>query len=162
MSIEIERKFLLAATPDWDHPLLRSAAVINFEQIYLKADDAEQKRIRRGRRDGMDSYHYAHLVPISKATREVFEREIDAHEYQRLRLLRDPSRKIIAKDRYCFTWQDQYFELDHIHEPATRKCDLLEIQINRLDEQVQIPDFLSCEREVTGEFKYSNATIALG
>jgi CYTH domain-containing protein len=162
MSIEIERKFLLTATPDWHHPLLRSATIINFEQIYLRADETEQKRIRRGRRKGIFTYHYAHLVPIRRAMREVMEKEIDLEEYTRLRLLRDPSRQVIVKDRRCFTWQDQFFELDDIQEPATRACHLLEIQIERPDQPVKLPDFLKFDREVTSDAAYSNATIALG
>ncbi|GAA4612255.1 hypothetical protein GCM10023195_52390 [Actinoallomurus liliacearum] len=162
MPIEIERKFLLAAAPDWNHPLLRSATVIGFEQIYLKADGAEEERIRRSRRDGVDSYHYAHLRPLSKGTREVIEKEIDAREYERLRLQRDPARQIIVKDRHCFTWQGRSFELDDIQQPVTRRCLLLEVELDRLAEEVPLPDFLRYEREVTGETPYSNATIALG
>ncbi|MBX6769382.1 MAG: hypothetical protein IRY90_19890 [Actinomadura rubrobrunea] len=162
MPVEIERKFLLAAAPDWSHPVLREAQVIEYEQIYLKVDGNEQIRIRRGIQNGEASYRLARLHRLSDGVREVEEHELDQTEYERLSATRDSRRQVITKIRRCFYWKDQFFELDDIQRPVTRACQLLELQVETLDQSILLPDFLTIDREVTHEPAYSNAMIALG
>lgn len=162
MPIEIERKFLLGAVPDWSHPALRRADVVEYEQIYLKVDGPEQVRIRRGVRGDIAAYHLARLHRLSDGMREVEERELDGEEYEALRRERDPSREIIVKRRHCFHWKGQFFELDDIRRPASRACLLLELQVESLEQSFDLPDFLVIDREVTTDASFSNAMIALG
>lgn len=162
MPVEIERKFLLGAVPDCSHPILRDADVIEYEQIYLKVEDGDQLRIRRGVRSGRSEYRLARLHRLSDGVRQVEERELVAQEYEELRLTRDMRRKIITKSRRCFHWNGQFFELDDIHRPASRACNLLELQVESLEQSFTLPDFLVIDREVTAEPAFSNAVIALG
>ncbi|MFB4306390.1 hypothetical protein [Actinomadura sp. GTD37] len=162
MPVEIERKFLLGKAPDWSHPALRDADVIDYEQVYLKVEGPEQVRIRRGSRAGRTAYHLARLHRLADGVREVEERELGRDEYETLRRDRDTRREIIAKVRYCFDWQGQFFELDDIHRPATRACHLLELQVESLEQSFTLPDFLVIDREVTTDRAFSNAMIALG
>ncbi|MGI5207209.1 hypothetical protein ACQEU6_37235 [Spirillospora sp. CA-108201] len=162
MPVEIERKFLLGAAPDWSHPAFRDADVIEYEQVYLKVDGADQVRIRRGVRDGRAAYRLARLHRLSDGVREVEERELGRAEYDRLRAGRDPGREIVAKVRRCFAWRGQLFELDDISRPVSRACHLLELQVESLEQRFTLPDFLVIDREVTTEPAFSNAMIALG
>ncbi|QKG25460.1 hypothetical protein [Actinomadura verrucosospora] len=162
MPIEIERKFLLGETPDWSHPVLAGADVIEYEQVYLRVAGGEQVRIRRGVRDGRADHRLARLRRLSDGVREVEESELDAAEYARLRADRDPRREIVAKVRRCFRWDGLLFELDDIRRPAARACHLLELQVASLEEPYTLPGFLVIDREVTTEPAFSNAAIALG
>jgi len=160
--LEIERKFLLAAAPDWSHPVLRDARVIHYEQVYLRVTATEEVRIRRGTDEEGTRYHLARLYRLQDGMRTVEEEEISADEYARLRERRDPARQIIVKDRRCFRWGGLLFELDAIHRPVSRACHLLEVEIDDLDQHVEFPDFLQIDREVTAEPEFANAGIALG
>lgn len=162
MPLEIERKFLLAAAPDWSHPVLRNARVIRYEQIYLRVTATEEIRIRCGTDGEGARHHLARLYRLRDGMRKVEEEEISADEYARLRERRDPSRQIIVKDRRCFRWRGRLFELDEIHRPSSRACHLLEVEIDDLDQHVEFPDFLQIDREVTAEPAFANASIALG
>jgi CYTH domain-containing protein len=162
MPLEIERKFLLAAPPDWSHPILRGARLIEYEQIYLEIEGEAQTRIRRGTTETEVSYRLARLMRLSAGVREVEERELDRSEYERLRARRDPGRQVVVKHRRCFHWREQFFELDDILRPASRVCQILELQVDSLDRGFVLPDFLAIDREVTREPAYSNAAIALG
>jgi CYTH domain-containing protein len=162
LPLEIERKFLLSAAPDWSHPVLRGARLIQYEQVYLRVAGDAQTRIRRGTDDEGTRYHLARLHRLRDGVREVEEEEISAAEYARLRQDRDPRRQVVVKDRRCFHWRAQFFELDEIHRPVSRACHLLEIQVDELGRRVELPDFLPIDREVTGEPAFGNAGIALG
>ncbi|TDC68307.1 hypothetical protein E1200_12090 [Actinomadura sp. GC306] len=162
MPVEIERKFLLGAEPDWSHPALRGADVIEYEQIYLKVDGPDQLRIRRGVSRSCTAYRLARLHRLSDGVREVEEKELGGEEYETLRRDRDPSREIISKMRHCFDWRGQFFELDTIRRPASRACFLLELQVESMEQSISLPDFLVIDREVTTDVSFSNAMIALG
>lgn len=162
MVTEIERKFLLVGPPNWAHPVLTTGQRIAFEQVYLRVSEGYEERIRRGARDGVVTYHHTILTRIGPGVRDIVEREVDSIEYSRLRSSRDPLRQVVVKDRLGFHWREQFFELDNIHQPAARACQLLEIQLHTLEQEVILPRFLDVDREVTHEPEYSNAQIALG
>jgi CYTH domain-containing protein len=160
--IEIERKFLLAASESLRHPILDAAERVSLEQIYLGVSAHAEERIRR--RSGNDTIRYAHTIlrPLRAGVREIEEVEITADQYEKLRERQDPDRRPVTKDRWFFTWREQLFELDDIRQPASRACRILEIQLDDERDEVILPDFLRIDREVTGVAQYSNADIARG
>lgn len=162
MAVEIERKFLLGAEPDWPPAQRGSMRRIEFEQAYLRVTEAEEKRIRRRVSAGRVSYEYARLTPARNGVRTVDEVEIESSEYDRLMAGRDGSRHVIRKTRTEFRWAGRVYEVDHITDPGSRACWLLEVQVARPDDVVAIPRFLPVVREVTAEPAYRNALIALG
>ncbi|QFZ17072.1 CYTH domain-containing protein [Saccharothrix syringae] len=162
MAVEIERKFLLGGEPDWSAVRPGSIRRIEFEQVYLRVTEAGEKRIRRRVCDGRVSYEYARLTTARDGVREVEEVEIDGARYDRLMDDRDDSRHVIRKTRTTFPWDDRLYEVDHITDPGSRACWLLEVQVTRPDDAVAIPRFLPVVREVTSEPAYRNAQIALG
>ncbi|CCH28496.1 hypothetical protein ABZ816_29360 [Actinosynnema sp. NPDC047251] len=162
MSVEIERKFLLGAEPDWSALAGSAVGRIEFEQVYLRVTEVEEKRIRRRTGNGLTSYEYAHLRTLRPGVRMVDEVGVDRAEYERLRADRDDSRQVVRKIRRTFHWTGRLYEVDHILEPARRTCWLLEVQVDREDDAVLLPEFLPVLREVTGEPLFRNAHIALG
>jgi CYTH domain-containing protein len=162
VSVEIERKFLLGAEPDWTAVSARPIRRIEFEQVYLRVTEVEEKRIRRRVSEGRVTYEYARLTPARNGVRTVEEVEIDRAEYDRLMAERDDARHVIRKTRTTFPWSDRLYEVDHITDPGSRACWLLEVQVAREDDLVTIPQFLPVVREVTAEPAYRNAHIALG
>ncbi|WP_433269265.1 hypothetical protein ACQPZF_06465 [Actinosynnema sp. CS-041913] len=162
MSVEIERKFLLGAEPDWSAFAGQTIGRIEFEQVYLRVTEVEEKRIRKRTANGVTSYEYAHLRPLRPGVRAVDEVAIDGAEYDRLLAGRDGTRQVIRKTRRTFPWDAWQYEVDHIREPAGRACWLLEVQVSREDDVVALPEFLAVLREVTDEPLFRNAHIALG
>jgi CYTH domain-containing protein len=65
----------------------------------------------------------------------------------------------IRKDRHCFVWEHQYFELDVLKKPI-RPHALLEIELTRETQKVYLPPFLKILREVSDDPLWSNSTLA--
>lgn len=157
--IECERKFkLLEFDPD---KLPQSAVEVSIIQTYLMSTKPNVvERVRaRGNRDHM---YYFHTIkePIRPGEVVEYDRMISRDEYETLLVRRDVDRRPIVKTRHCFTFQDQYCEVD---EFAGRLGGLtvLEIELHDLNQPVVVPDFLGPYEEVTDDPEYSNAALAL-
>lgn len=162
MCIEIERKFLLSHTPDWSAVHFRTAEVLEIEQIYLKVEHDIEERIRKISQNGRKTYYMTRLEPRRPGIRNIYESEITATEFDRLRKLGDPRRNAVCKRRRVFRLGRHVFELDEIYEPTSRACCILEVQLSAEGEPVTLPHFLAVDREVTAEAPYANSAIALG
>jgi CYTH domain-containing protein len=160
--VEIERKFLLSHAPDWSVEYLRTADLLEIEQVYLKVGNGTEERIRRTSKSGCETYHLTRLASYRPGVRDVHESEITAREFHLLRQLGDPLRKTVRKRRRVFQVGRHVFELDEIYEPASRACCILEVQLSMEDEPVDLPESIPMDREVTAEASYANSNIALG
>lgn len=155
--LEIERKYLIR-DKDMNHEVLKRAPIIDIEQMYLIAPSGEELRIRKRSQGGSSLYFRTWKKRISGTTRHEIEHLITPSEYYHLQEFRDPSLAIIQKKRYCFTYENQYFELDLLDRPT--KLSLLEVELTEEHDTVILPQFLEIVREVTGEPEYSNYEIA--
>lgn len=162
VAVEIERKFLVDGPVNGRLPTLHDELRIDFEQIYLHVSDAAEERVRRRTVGESVSYQHAYLNRIRPGVREVIESDIGDREYEQLRGRRDPRRQVIRKERTCFVWCGRLFELDNIVEPVSRACLILEVQISDERDEIELPDFLEINREVTMERQFANSSIALG
>lgn len=74
----------------------------------------------------------------------------------------DPQRKIIRKTRYCFLWENQYFELDEHKEyiPGMDYKHVLEIELTGIEQKVKMPPFIEIAQEATGDKRFSNYNLA--
>lgn len=161
--VEIERKYLLRRAPDFTLPEFSTAQRIEIEQSYLRSSDpSESVRIRRRSQHGHATYYLTRKTSLGAGIRQETEQRISASEYLALMAQRDPARQPVRKDRWCFLWRGQYLELDIIHEPASRACVLLEIELTEQNDRVEIPPFLEVERDVTEEPAYANQELARG
>ena len=87
---------------------------------------------------------------------------IDIGEYHRLKDTRpDKSRDTIVKERCCFLWKNQYFELDTFSAPERhRGGQILEIELTEENDKIVIPRWIGKVTEVTGNKNYGNYTLA--
>jgi len=156
--LEIERKFLLDSCfsiKDIPVPYQK----ISIEQCYLMTGKAREARIRKRGQRGSFVYYLTHKEPMDKpGIRIETEERITVEEYDALRRLRDRQKRIIRKNRFCFIWQNQYFELDVFKNLLDRA--LLEVEATEENQEVSLPPFLPIIKEVTGDINFSNYQIA--
>lgn len=153
--IETERKYLIKK-PDLEKLQSLGSVKLNILQTYLCSDIPSIERRIRQRGDGTSfSYYYTEKKAISELSRLEKERRISEKEY--IALLLEGERSI-RKDRYCFIYENQYFELDIY--PGWDDVAILEIELTEENESPSIPDWIDVIEEVTGKTEYANANLA--
>ena len=156
--LEIERKFLIEY-PDirWleSIPNCRRVEII---QTYLKADDVEEVRVRQRGADGHYIYTQTEKRKISDTKRIEVERRLSESEYLRLLMNADTTRRQIRKDRYCLTYENQYFEIDVY--PFWNDKAIAELDLSDEKAKIRVPEQIKVIREVTGDESYKNAALA--
>jgi CYTH domain-containing protein len=154
--LEIERKFLVEY-PDVD--VLDVRRKISIVQTYLSdGDDGAQRRVRSIEENGRSSYTYTEKHFRSPVVRDEYEKEITADEYNELLLQKKTDFTPVEKVRYCFCYKDQLFELDTYH--FSSRLAVMELELESEDQVIYLPDNVKVIREVTGEKRYSNSTLA--
>lgn len=157
-SIEIEKKFLIEY-PNLEELLEKyHCSKINIVQTYLNSDSNEERRIRQRGANGSYSYYYTVKKEINQLSRFEKEKKITSKEYLNLLMDIDTSLKQIRKDRYCFVYGKQYFELD-VYANCTNKA-ILEIELKSEDQEVELPQFIKVIKEVTNDKAYKNHSLA--
>jgi CYTH domain-containing protein/thymidylate kinase len=160
VALEIERKFLLAQSPDLSAEPLLSAQLFEITQTYLRSDDpAVERRVRLRAHAGQETHIYTEKRPTEAdaRTREEIEARISRSEYRRLIAEADPSRQPLIKARRTFVFANHVFELDSYSE---RDLHILEVELHDADEHVQLPPNLLVDREVTADPAYRNHALA--
>lgn len=157
--LEKEQKFLIKPFDESRFPVewVKSRIV----QDYLLTPDPREERRVRARGDDLGcSYSYAMKRYVAPGIRVEDERIITRREYDALLTLRNPRMRTIKKDRICFFWKHQFFEIDRFLEP----CDSLhymEAERTDLNPKLEVPEFIKVVEEVTGIDRHSNSKIAL-
>lgn len=160
---EIERKFLVKMPTEEQLKSLEfhnGLSKAHITQTYLKSDSDIERRVRK-RGDDIDGYvyRYTEKSPVSAGKRKEVERMIDVKEYETyLTFDKDERLATIEKDRYCFLYKNQYFEMDIY--PFDKNYAILEIELNDLEQKIELPPELEIVREVTNDPNYSNHSIA--
>jgi CYTH domain-containing protein len=108
--------------------------------------------------DGVAKYYETVKRRIDKMSSDENEREISAEEYAHLRADIDPATRPIYKIRYTFRHGSHLFEVDVY--PEWERTAIMEVELPSRDTPVDIPDFISVVREVTGVRGYSNAAMS--
>ncbi len=161
-ALEVERKFLVCGGSPLCHIPVPFKKIL-IEQVYLKSPDGGEVRIRRRGQKNCDSVYYeTHKAPTdSPASRVETEYQISEDRYISLLRYSGIDYDVIRKDRVCFLWQNQYFELDVIREPNRHLgLTMLEIELLNETDPVEIPPWLGLVTEVTGDPKFSNFALA--
>jgi CYTH domain-containing protein len=155
MAVEIERKYVLAATPPAE--VLAAATAYDIEQTYL-APGTGSRRVRR--RTGPDGVRHwlTEKQPRGGISRSEDEREIDEAEYRRLLTEADPQSGTVMKTRHVFEHGEQTIELDVFRAPPGLV--LLEVELRSEDEAVELPGWAAGARDVSEDPAYTNAALA--
>ena len=155
---QIERKFLI------EYPDIRwlesipNCQRIEIIQTYLKSDENEEVRIRQRGSDGHYIYYQTTKRNISGIKRVEIERRLSEKEYLRLLMNADTTRRPIRKDRYCLTYENQYFKIDVY--PFWNDKAIAEIELNDENAEISFPEQISVIRDVTGDDSFKNAALA--
>ena len=156
---EIERKFLIEY-PDikWLESI-PNCQRIEIIQTYLKSDNPDDEiRVRQRGFDGHYIYFQTTKRKVSDIKRVEIERRLSEGEYIRLLMNADTTRRQIRKDRYCLTYENQYFEIDVY--PFWNDKAIMEIELSNENASVEIPKYLKVIREVTDDEAYKNSSLA--
>lgn len=155
---EIERKYLIEY-PDvaWleAQPTCRKIEII---QTYLRSAPGEEVRVRQRGADGHYVYFKTTKRHISGVKRVEIEQRLSQEEYLRLLMEADTQKRQIRKNRYCFTYQSQYFEIDVY--PFWQDKAVVELELSDEAQEIVFPEQLKVIREVTDDAAYKNASLA--
>lgn len=152
--IEIERKYLVEQVAD-----IPGANTCDILQTYLLPIDGQEKRLRRRGQDGHYVYFLTKKIRLGPDRSYEHEQQISEKRYTELLTQANPEKQPIHKQRTCFVWQNQYFELDCFLQPRMTHL-LLEIEDAASPDEVHMPPFLKVIEDVTGNPDYSNSNIA--
>ena len=131
---------------------------VDIEQIYLKSDFGIERVRKRGQKG---NFTYTHTIKQYLGPGKNVEKEqmISGREYLNLLQRADKELQTVKKKRFCFLWENQYFELDCFDSPK-KDLVVLEAELENDSDSIALPPFLEVEREVTNEPEYSNYEIA--
>ena len=154
---EIERKFLIEM-PDINkinNPTLKKLEII---QTYLKTTSPDTEiRIRQRGYNGDYVYTKTEKKKITGIKRIEIEKRISKDEYLNLLMDADTNIKQLRKTRYCFVYNNQYFELDIY--PFWKDKAILEIELKNESDAIQIPEYITIIKEVTDDDSYKNINL---
>ena len=148
---EIERKYLLDRLPE----VVADAPSVEIDQGWLPGARLEE-RVRRVRAPDGDR-HYRTVKIGGGIERTELEEEASAETFEALWPLTEGRR--VRKRRYRVADGAHTWEIDAF---ADRDLVLAEVELDRRDQEVRIPDWLRPRlvREVTGEAEYLNVRLA--
>jgi len=159
---EIERKFKVL-NPFSLSKIPVPYQVIDIEQFYLCDHTGQEVRVRRRSQINSGACYYKTIKfdTGSARTRLEIEDRITELEYYRSLINQRPDFYPVRKQRVCFLWKNQYFELDFFVEPIRYNgLTLLEIELTEENDIVSIPDWLGPVEEVTEDSQYKNSSLA--
>ena len=156
--IETERKFIIRIPRTADMRRCQRYSCSAIEQIYLPSAAGVTHRIRRRLTAGTSVYTETVKTRISAMSCIEEEKQISKEEYFRLKEKRDFNRRIVKKNRHTFLYGDQIFEVD-IYPFRKNSC-VMETELKNESEHPALPPFVKVVKEVTGDHRYSNASLA--
>lgn len=158
--IEIERKFHLRTAPRPDVLAEHGAEASQLVQVYLVSpEDGQVERVRRiTAPDGTTTYRHTAKRRVGAFSFDERETAIDAAGWDEALRRADPARRPIRKTRFVVPHGEQRLEIDVFEEPAGLV--VLEVELRDEAEAVDLPAWLGEWREVTGDQRYFNASLA--
>lgn len=159
-NMEIERKYLIKRPSEEILKNIPFSSETDIIQTYLFSTDKNiERRIRqRGNKDEGYAFYYTEKSFISSGERTETEKKISRRQYVDLLAESDVTKHQIKKKRYCFLYENQYFELD-IYSQSKSEA-IMELELKSLDQKISLPPFIEIIKEVTDDRNYSNFYIA--
>ena len=156
--LEIEHKYLISY-PDREELLkMEGASSARICQTYLETDDGSTERVRRWEQDGEVRYYRTIKRRISDLTHTEDENMITGQEYERLLSRRKEGTEPVVKERIMLPYAGHVVEVDIY--PFWKDRAVAEVEVSCESEEVLLPNILKVIREVTGEGRYKNASLA--
>jgi len=155
---EIERKYLVKMPDLTALEAMPTCQKVDICQTYITCQPDREVRVRQRGQNGNYIFTRTEKSSISPIKRVEREERLDQSEYLHLLMEADPTMHPIRKTRYCISANNQYFELDIY--PAWKDYAILEVELRSEDEVVKMPDYFQVVKEVTGDVRYNNSTLA--
>ena len=156
-AVETERRFIISI-PD---PELLSTKEgyqgSEIEQIYLSTVGITHRIRRRSFSDRVE-YTETKKQRISGMSAVETERRITEEEFLSLAKERDRDSMPLLKRRHAFSYLGRVFEVDVY--PLWHKYCIMEVELPSEDCPLELPPFIRVLREITGDFRYSNASMS--
>ena len=147
MCIEIERRFLIKNN-DWEKLISRKTNII---QGYLTSC-SEDWIVRIRSEDNL--YKLTLKKHITKSKNFEFEYEIPKKEGEMIiSEIKDP----IIKERFYLHFKEKEWMIDRF-KGKNSPLEIAEVELNTIDEQINLPSFLSAE--ITGLKEFSNFELS--
>ena len=156
--IEIERKYVIRMP---DLATLRGQeayTVSEIRQTYLESLPGVTHRVRMRTYGDRVVYTETKKVRIDKISSHEEEREIDEAAYKELLTHIKEGTRTLTKTRHTFSLRGQTFEVD-IYPEWKGSC-ILETELATRDTKVEMPPFIGVVKEVSGDKKYTNASMS--
>ena len=156
--IEIERKFVIAMPDVSALSAIDGYSASDIDQTYLSSAPHVTRRVRARSYSDHTVYTETKKVRIDKMSALEDEREITESEYADL--LREIAEGTVTlrKTRHTFPYFGRTVEID-IYPDWQKSC-ILEVELKSEDEELILPDFIRVIKEVTGDRRYSNASMS--
>ena len=155
---EIERKFLIEYPDVHWLESMPNCQRIEIIQTYLTSENGDEIRVRQRGMDGHYIYFQTTKRKVSDVKRVEIERRLSGSEYLRLLMNADTTKRQIRKDRYCLTYENQYFEIDLY--PFWKDKAVAEIELSDEHVDIKFPKQIKVIKEVTDDESYKNASLA--
>ena len=156
--IEIERKFVIRMPSVADLEALSGYTVSEIDQTYLISSPHVTRRVRARKYAAHTAFTETKKTRLDKMSALEDERRISEAEYRELLLDIQPGTVTLHKRRYTFEYLDRVIEID-VYPEWERSC-ILEVELDSKDTEVKLPNFISVIAEVTGDKRYSNASMS--
>jgi CYTH domain-containing protein len=165
--LEIERKFLIKFPISWSNlaELFDGLEdVKRISQTYLKPEGKDPSARVRKTIEGLTGetetvYHFNQKRYVQPGVHEETEHEISKSQYEKYLKKAHPDKIAVEKTRFVFKYHDQVFELDVFKGPL-KGLTILEIELEKKDDTVELPPFLKIVKEVTNDKKFTNYSLA--
>ena len=158
VGIEIEKKYIIEKPDIQIMRMMESFSESSILQIYLCSDDGITHRVRRRICGNQTKYIETKKIRIDKMSSTEMEREISKDEFDLLASNQKSGTTPINKIRYVFRYAGQIFEIDVY--PEWKSTAIMETELENREVSVKFPDFIKIVRDVTGEKRYSNASMS--
>ena len=157
-NVEIERKYIIELPDVKAMVQMPDYTVSEIEQIYLDSPPHVTHRVRKRAYQGRVVYTETKKIRIDRTSAYEDEHQISEEEYHKLALKRAADSHPLSKTRHTFNYLGQIFEID-IYPDWTRTC-IMETELPSRDTMVEMPGLIHVVCEVTGDKKYSNASMS--
>ncbi len=156
--LEIERKFVCRPLSWEDIPV--PCQDISIEQTYLQSADPQTVlRVRKRGQRGSYVYYRTEKRDIRQGVRAETEERISRDVYEACLAFKKPGTQPIRKQRWCFVYEHQYFELDLIPRDGGTLY-MLELELTEQNQAITLPPFISIVKDVTNDPAYSNYMLS--
>lgn len=153
---EIEKKFLIEY-PDLSALEKYKPFKAEISQTYLLCAVGSH-RVRKRGANGIYTYFETLKIRVTGSCAEETESIISKEKYDELIKNADPDKHAINKNRYCFLYDGQYFELD-VFDFWNDKA-FLELELKSENHKFALPPEIKVISDVSDDYHYKNSYLA--